>query len=83
MHASFTGLDDGDVLLCTPIPNTTLIAVYRIKPDNSFVLEQLERDPFAVEAAEQAKLTSAGRPTRGDRQLGVACLTLGWVDPRR
>lgn len=56
MNASFTGLDNGDVLLCGPIPNTRLLGVYRIKPDNRYALERLEGDPFAVEAAEQAKL---------------------------
>lgn len=56
MNASFTGLDNGDVLLCGPIPNTRLIGVYRIKPDSRYFLERLEGDPFAVEAAQQAKL---------------------------
>jgi hypothetical protein len=55
-HASFTGLDNGDVLLCGPIPDTRLIGVYRIKPDNRYALERLEDDPFAVEAAEHAAL---------------------------
>jgi hypothetical protein len=44
------------VLLCAPIPNTRLIGVWRIKTDNRYVLERLDPDPFAVEAAEQAKL---------------------------
>lgn len=56
MHGSFTGLDNGDVLLCGPIPNTRLIGVYRIKPDNRYVLERLEPDPFAATAAQQAPL---------------------------
>jgi hypothetical protein len=56
MNASFTGLDNGDVLVCGPIPNTRVIGVYRIKPDNRYVLERLEEDPFADAAAEQATL---------------------------
>ena len=55
-NASFTGLANDDVLLCGPIPNTRLIGVWRIKPDNRYVLERLEDDPFAAVAAEQAKL---------------------------
>jgi hypothetical protein len=55
-NASFTGLDNGDVLLCGSIPNTRLIGVYRINPDNRYVLERLEDDPFAATAAEQATL---------------------------
>ena len=49
-------LENGDVLLCGPIPNTRLIGIYRVKPDNRFVLERLDRDPFAVTAAQQAPL---------------------------
>ena len=55
-NASFTGLDNDDLLLCSPIPNTRMIGVWSIKPDNRYVLERLDDDPFAVEAAEQAKL---------------------------
>ena len=44
------------MLLCEPIPNTTMLGVYRIKPDNRYVLERLEQDPFVVEVAEHAKL---------------------------
>jgi hypothetical protein len=44
------------VLLCGPIPNTRLIGVYRIKPDNRYLLERLEDDPFAQVAAQQAPL---------------------------
>jgi ketosteroid isomerase-like protein len=42
----------------------TLIGVYRIRPDNHYVLEQLEDDPFAATVAQQAPPTSAGRRTR-------------------
>ncbi len=56
MNASFTGLDNGDVLLCGSIPNTRQVGVYRIKPDNRYVLKRLEGDPFAATAAQQASL---------------------------
>jgi hypothetical protein len=54
-HASFTGLDNGDVDLTAPIPNTTLIGVWRIKPANHFTVIGLMDDPIATAAAEQAK----------------------------
>ncbi len=54
-HATFTGLDSGAIDLTGPIPNTTFIGVYRIEPDNRFVLVGLADDPVATAAAEQAK----------------------------
>jgi hypothetical protein len=53
MHASFTGLESGDLLLCCPIPNTGKVGVYRIDTGNRYALVRLEDDPFA---SEQAKL---------------------------
>lgn len=48
MTFSFTGLANGDLLLCTPIPNSGQVGVYRIRTDNHYVLERLENDPFAT-----------------------------------
>jgi hypothetical protein len=53
-HASFTGLDSGDVDLTAPIPNTAKIGVWRIEPNNRFDLVGLADDPIATAAAEQA-----------------------------
>ena len=52
-RAIFTGLDDGTVDLTGPIPNTTLVGVYRIDPDNHYELVGLADDPIATEAADQ------------------------------
>ncbi len=35
-HASFTGLDSGDVDLTAPIPNTSMIGVWRIEPNGHY-----------------------------------------------
>jgi hypothetical protein len=51
-NAAFTGLDDGSIDLAAPIPNTSLIGVYRIKPSGHFTLTGLRDDPI-VKAAEQ------------------------------
>jgi len=54
-HATFTGLDTGDVDLTTSVPNTKLIGVWRIDPSNHYALVGLADDPIATTAAEQAK----------------------------
>jgi hypothetical protein len=54
-HASFTGLDSGDVDLTAPIPNTTKIGVWRIDPNGAHVLIGMGDDPIAGAAGEQAK----------------------------
>jgi hypothetical protein len=54
-HATFTGLDSGDIDLTTSVPNTKLIGVWRIDPSGVYVLMGLMDDPFATAAAEQAK----------------------------
>jgi hypothetical protein len=53
-HATFTGLDSGDVDLTAPIPNTTRIGVWRIEPSNADMLMGIGDDPLASAAAEQA-----------------------------
>jgi hypothetical protein len=53
--ASFTGLDDGAVDPTSPIPNTALVGVWRIEPDNHYKLVGLADDPIVTAAAEQAK----------------------------
>jgi hypothetical protein len=53
-HASFTGLDSGDVDLTTSIPNTPKIGVWRIDPTGHYVLMGIGDDPLATAAAEQA-----------------------------
>ena len=53
-HATFTGLDSGDVDLTAPIPKTAKIGVWRIDPSNHFVLMGLTDDPIVTAAAEQA-----------------------------
>jgi hypothetical protein len=55
-HATFTGLDDGAVDLTAPIPNTTLIGIWRIGTDNRYTLVGLSEDPLA-KAAEQANFS--------------------------
>jgi hypothetical protein len=51
-EVGLTGLDSGAVELIGPIPNTGLVAVYRIKPDNHFDLVGLVDDPaIAAQAA--------------------------------
>lgn len=52
-HASFTGLDGGDMDLTAPIPNTAMVGVWRIDPSNRYKLVGLADDPLAA-AAEQA-----------------------------
>ena len=54
-HATFTGIDTGDVDLTAPIPNTSKIGVWRIDPTNHYALIGLTDDPLAKAAAEQAK----------------------------
>ena len=54
-HASFTGLDSGDVDLTAPIPNTPKIGVWRIETDNRYTLLGLMDDPVVTAAAESAK----------------------------
>jgi hypothetical protein len=54
-HASFTGLDSGDVDLTAPIPNTSKIGVWRIEPSGRYSLKGLTADPIATTAAEQAR----------------------------
>jgi hypothetical protein len=55
-HASFTGLDNGDVDATAPIPKTSKIGVWWIDTDNRYNLIGLMDDPIATAAAEQAKL---------------------------
>jgi hypothetical protein len=54
-HASFTGLDSGDVDLTAPVPNTTLVGVWRIEPSGRYTLVGLGDDPIVTAAAEQAR----------------------------
>ena len=54
-HATFTGLDTGDVDLTAPIPNTTLVGVWRIGRTNRYSLMGPADDPIAAAAAEQAQ----------------------------
>lgn len=54
-HASFTGLDSGDVDVTAPIPNTLKIGVWRIDPSGHYALQGLMDDPIATAAAEPAK----------------------------
>jgi hypothetical protein len=54
-HATFTGLDAGDIDLTTTVPNTTLVGVWRIDPCGVYVLMGLMDDPIATAAAEQAR----------------------------
>jgi len=54
-HASFTGLDTGDVDLTAPIPKTSKIGVWRIHPSGVYELMGLMDDPVVAAAAEQAK----------------------------
>jgi hypothetical protein len=54
-HATFTGLDSGDVDLTAPIPNTSKIGVWRIEPTGHYALKGLAEDPIVSAAAEQAK----------------------------
>ena len=53
-HATFTGLDTGDVDLTAPIPNTAKVGVWRIDPTGRYVLVGMADDPLAKAAAEQA-----------------------------
>ena len=53
-HATFTGLDSGDIDLTTSVPNTKLIGVWRIDTGNRYNLIGLADDPFAAAASEQA-----------------------------
>jgi hypothetical protein len=53
-HATFTGLESGDVDLTTMVPNTKLIGVWRIDPTGHNVLMGLMDDPIATAAAEAA-----------------------------
>jgi hypothetical protein len=54
-NATFTGLEDGSVDFTGPIPNTTLIGIYRIKPDGHFTLLATRDDPIVTAAAVQAR----------------------------
>jgi len=54
-HATFTGLENGDVDLTAPIPKTMKVGVWRIDPENRYELVGLADDPIAKAAAEQAK----------------------------
>ena len=54
-HATFTGLDTGDIDLTTTVPNTTLVGVWRIDPSGHYTLKGLADDPIVTAAAEQAK----------------------------
>ena len=54
-HATFTGLDTGDVDLTAPIPNTSKVGVWRIDPSGHYALMGLMDDPIVTAAAEQAK----------------------------
>jgi hypothetical protein len=54
-HATFTGLNSGDVDLTAPIPNTSMIGVWRIEPSGRYTLKGLAEDPVVTAAAEQAK----------------------------
>ncbi len=55
-HATFTGLDTGDVDLTAPIPNTSKLGVWRIDTTGHYVLMGLMDDPLAKAAGEQAPL---------------------------
>jgi hypothetical protein len=55
-HASFTGVDTGDVDLTAPIPNTAKVGVWRIDPTGRYVLVGMGDDPLATAAARQAPL---------------------------
>ena len=54
-HASFTGLDTGDVDLTAAIPKTSKVGVWRIDTTGVYVLMGLLDDPVVTAAAEQAK----------------------------
>ena len=54
-HATFTGLDSGDVDLTAPIPNTTKVGVWRIEPSGYYALMGLMDDPIVTAVAEQAR----------------------------
>ncbi len=54
-HATFTGLDTGDVDLTAPIPSTAQIGVWRIDTSGHYVLMGLMDDPTVTAAAERAK----------------------------
>jgi hypothetical protein len=53
-HATFTGLDTGDVDLTAPNPNTSKVGVWRIEPSGRCALMGLMDDPIVTAAAEQA-----------------------------
>jgi hypothetical protein len=53
-HASFTGLDSGDVDLTAPVPNTSKIGVWRIDTTGHYTLMGLADDPL-VTATERAE----------------------------
>ena len=53
-HATFTGLDSGDIDLTTSVPNTTMIGVWRFAPDGDYDLVGLAEDPLAT-AVQQAQ----------------------------
>ena len=48
------GLDNGDVDLTAPIPNTAKIGVWRIEPSGHYALMGLMDDPLVKAAAKQA-----------------------------
>jgi hypothetical protein len=54
-HATFTGLDTGDVDLTAPIPNTSKIGVWRIDTAGTSTLMGTMDDPVVTAAAEQAR----------------------------
>ena len=54
-HATFTGLDSDAVDLTAPVPNTSMIGVWRIEPSGHYVLMGLMDDPLVTAAGEQAK----------------------------
>ncbi len=53
-YATFTGMYDGAVDLTAPIPNSRLVGVWRIEPDNVYTLKGLAEDPTVKAAGEQA-----------------------------
>lgn len=55
-HASFTGLDNGDVDLTAPIPNTSMSGVWRIETNNRYSLVGLVDDPSVYAGVERGWL---------------------------
>ena len=63
-HATFTGLDSGDVDLTAPIPNTSKIGVWRIEPSGHYALMGLMDDPHRDGGSRAGEATSSRPPYR-------------------